>query len=66
MPAGHLTTPFDDAYDYLWYAERYRWTPAQVDEIPAWVDARLPLMAMEVDAAREAAHEKAMRDAERG
>jgi hypothetical protein len=51
---------------YLWYAERYRWTPAQVDEIPAWLDAWLPLMAEEVDAAKEKAHEKALREAERG
>ena len=66
VPDGHPITPVDEAYDYLWYAERYRWTPEQVDNLPAWVDTWLPLMAAEVDAARETAHEKAMRDAERG
>jgi hypothetical protein len=30
------------------------------------LDVWLPRMAMEVDSAKEAAHEKAMRDAERG
>lgn len=34
--------------------------------MPAWLDTCLPLMASEVDKAKEAAHEKAMRDAERG
>lgn len=29
-------------FDYGWYAERYGWTPAQVDELPAWIEARLP------------------------
>jgi hypothetical protein len=48
---------------YLWYAERYRWTPAEVDALPAWLDVWLPQMASEVDAAKEAAHDKAMREA---
>jgi hypothetical protein len=29
-------------YDYGWYAERHNWTPEQVDNLPAWVEARLP------------------------
>lgn len=26
--------------EYGWYAHRHNWTPAQVDELPAWYDAR--------------------------
>jgi hypothetical protein len=29
-------------YDYGWYANRHNWTPAQVDDLPAWIEARLP------------------------
>lgn len=27
---------------YAWYADRYHWTPAQVDDLPAWYMHRLP------------------------
>jgi hypothetical protein len=57
---------YDDAYDYLWYAERYKWTPAQVDELPAWLDGILPQMVNVLESVREAAHEKSMNEASRG
>ncbi|MFJ5217166.1 hypothetical protein ACIP98_20890 [Streptomyces sp. NPDC088354] len=50
---------------YAWYAERYRWTPAQVDELPAWLDTVLPELAQLFDEVREEAREQAQRDAER-
>lgn len=31
-----------DVVDYGWYAARHNWTPAQVDALPAWFDARYP------------------------
>jgi hypothetical protein len=37
-----------------------------VDELPAWLDARLPLIAREIDKARERPNDQAVRDAERG
>lgn len=37
-----------------------------MDALPAWLDDRLPLIAMEIDKAKERAHEKALREAERG
>lgn len=29
-------------YDYGWYAMKFGWPPQVVDEMPAWIDARLP------------------------
>lgn len=57
---------YDEAFDYLWYAERYHWTPEQVDKLPAWVDGVLPQMVNVLESVREAAHEKAMDEAGRG
>lgn len=37
--------------DYGWYANRHNWTPDQVDALPAWIDARLPLFAAAWDQA---------------
>lgn len=30
-----------DVARYAVYAEKYRWTPEEVDRLPAWVEARL-------------------------
>lgn len=35
---------------YLMYAERWHWTPDQVDALPAWVDAQLPQLVEAYDA----------------
>lgn len=35
----------EDAAGYWWFAERFGWTPDQVDELPAWLAARLPTVA---------------------
>ena len=37
--------------EYGWYANRHGWTPQQVDALPAWIDARLPLYAQAWDQA---------------
>ncbi|MEU6347234.1 hypothetical protein ABZ883_40580 [Streptomyces sp. NPDC046977] len=50
---------------YVWYAERYRWTPEQVDALPAWLDSVIPDVAALFDEVREDAQEQAQRDAER-
>lgn len=40
-------------YDYGWYANRHNWTPQQVDQIPAWIEARLQPFAAAWDQAME-------------
>lgn len=29
-------TDWDEFYSYGWFAERYHWTPEQVDNLPHW------------------------------
>jgi hypothetical protein len=46
---------------YFWFAERWGWTPRQVDEAPQWLVDRLPGVAtivdeIEEDKQRRAAH----------
>ena len=35
----------DEAMPYFWAAERFGWTPDQVDKCPQWLFARLPTVA---------------------
>lgn len=56
----------DDAWDYYWYADRFGWTPEQVDALPAWLDVPFAVIGREVDRAQERANRRAMEDAERG
>lgn len=49
---------------YGWYAERYGWTPQQVDEMPAWVAVQFPVYAATVDQAKATLTEEAARKAE--
>jgi hypothetical protein len=57
------------AWRYGWFAERYGWTPTQVDEQPLWVINQLPVYASAVEEAkahlRQAAQAEAERDAAR-
>jgi len=46
------------AASYFWYADRFGWTPDQVDELPAWLRDRLPTVGAvydEIKAERERA-----------
>lgn len=45
-------TDWDRAEPYLWAAERYGWTAAQVDADPLWLWMRRRNYAAEVDRAR--------------
>ena len=40
------------AWRYGWFAERYHWTPEQVDAQPLWVINHLPIFARAVEEAR--------------
>lgn len=51
------------AWHYGWFAERYGWTPKQVDEQPAWVLLQFPVYAGVVDEAKAALQEKAQAEA---
>lgn len=53
------------AWRYGWFAERYGWTPNQVDEQPVWVMMRLPGYASAVDAAKVTLRLRAQEEAER-
>lgn len=50
----------EETAHYHWYAERYGWTPAEVDDLPAKYRDRFPTVAAVFD---EVAEEKAKRDA---
>jgi len=52
------------AWRYGWFAERYHWTPSQVDEQPLWVINLLPTYGKTVDEARATLQEKAQAEAE--
>lgn len=34
---------WDQVRHYGWFAERHHWTPEQVDRLPHWYAARLPM-----------------------
>jgi hypothetical protein len=53
------------AWRYGWFAERYRWTPTQVDEQPLWVINQFATWAKAVDEAKATAQEQARAEAER-
>ncbi|MFJ8606375.1 hypothetical protein ACIRH0_04175 [Streptomyces sp. NPDC093675] len=69
-PERHQGRPFEpsrwvEALDYVWFAERYHWTPAQVDELPLGLANSIPDVAGVLDEIRDEAREKAEADAER-
>ena len=35
----------EGAARYHWFAERYHWTPDEVDNAPAWLQDRMPAVA---------------------
>jgi hypothetical protein len=53
------------AWRYGWFAERYGWTPSQVDEQPLWVIRQFPVWAGTVDEAKATIQEQAQAQAER-
>lgn len=44
---------YEDAVSYFWFAERWHWTPEQVDNAPQWLVDRLPGVAAVVDEIEE-------------
>lgn len=52
------------AWRYGWFAERYHWTPNQVDEQPLWVINLLPTFGSVVDEARATLQEQAQAQAQ--
>jgi hypothetical protein len=53
------------AWHYGWFAERYGWTPTQVDEQPLWVIRQFPTWAGAVDEAKATLQEQAQAEADR-
>jgi hypothetical protein len=53
------------AWRYGWFAERYGWTPNQVDEQPLWVIRQFPVWAGAVDEAKATLQEQAQAEAAR-
>jgi hypothetical protein len=53
------------AWRYGWFAERYGWTPTQVDDQPLWVIRLLPDFAGAVDEAKAELQDEAQAQAER-
>lgn len=49
VPHLRLHTDWDDAAEYMWFAFRFGWTPAQVDALPGWLRVRYRPMAAEWD-----------------
>ncbi len=47
------------AWHYGFFAERYGWTPSQVDAQPVWVLNQLPVYAGAVDEAKATLQEEA-------
>lgn len=39
----------EEAAGYFFFAERFHWTPEQVDAAPAWLTCRLPGVAVITD-----------------
>lgn len=52
-PLAGEPAAWDEAFEYFWWAERFGWTPDQVDTLPVGLHARIPLVAKEVDDWRE-------------
>lgn len=52
------------AWRYGWFAERYQWTPAQVDEQPLWAMKLFPVFAGAVDEAKATLQAAAQAEAE--
>jgi len=44
---------YEDAVSYYWFAQRWNWTPDQVDECPQWLVDRLPGVAAIADEIEE-------------
>lgn len=44
---------WDEAFEYIWWAERFGWTPDQVNALPDRLYVRIPLVAKEIDEWRE-------------
>jgi hypothetical protein len=55
---GVPPTLLEDAASYFWYADRFGWTPAQVDAMPAWLDSHLPTVAGAYDELRQQMQEE--------
>jgi hypothetical protein len=53
------------AWRYGWFAERYGWTPTQVDEQPLWVIRQFPTWAGAVDEAKVTLQEQAQAEVDR-
>src|SRR6185369_3751415 len=47
----------DDAQLYSWYAERWQWTPDQVDALPLQLVDDWPLMMRAIDEGRQRKHD---------
>ena len=58
---GPQTQLLDEATTYWWYAERFGWTPDQVDDCPAWLVHRLPVIAGVNDELNEEQARRAVR-----
>jgi hypothetical protein len=52
------------AWRYGWFAERYGWTPTQVDAQPAWVIKQFPVWASVVDEAKATLQAQAQAEAD--
>jgi hypothetical protein len=60
MPGGPFpVAPEEEVAVYLAYADRYGWTPEQVDALPAYVDTHLLMLADVLDEVRQEAQRKA-------
>ncbi|MFE7930752.1 hypothetical protein ACFU6S_18815 [Streptomyces sp. NPDC057456] len=56
---------WDQVADYVMYAERWQWTPEQVDRLPVWLDSRMHHVAEIFDELRDDARRRAEEQAER-
>ena len=53
------------AWRYGWFAERYGWTPNEVDAQPLWAIRQFPVWAGAVDEAKATLQQQAQAEAER-
>lgn len=51
----------EEAAGYFFFAERFHWTPDQVDAAPAWLTSRLPGVAVITDQIQRERQEAANR-----
>jgi hypothetical protein len=49
VPRLKLHTDWEDSAEYMWFAFRFGWTPAQVDALPYWLRVRYRPMGDEWD-----------------